>query len=591
MIIAVVLSTILMIVYMEFFAPKPQPVVAEVGDAAAAMVAQTGDAGTAPGATALPSPAATDGGVAGEAVAAPSAPAAPVEIQPKALPFSTKTHDFVFSNKGGGLEKAIVKNGGVWAQRKFESRNKSEKGELLPVDMVRPRSGAALPGATELKGDLSMPLNAMYEAEAGANSVTFRGQTGDAHVEKRFTWFDGSYELRVEVSVTNKGAAPKHTVLGITYPAWVDPKTEQTGSFFSPPTEISQVMCRHGNSNETLGKEKELKTKNFPGPVQFVAFDERYFLGAFYPRFTEPSSCTLLSNPGGDRDATLEADLGTLMPGQTVKREFGLYLGPKELNELQRVDLQNKLGAGVTALGQVPQAGSQLQLDPEIAKSIDFGWWEVICRFLLFLLKNFQKGVVNWGIAIVLLTVLVKLVLYPLSVKQMASMESMRKLQPKIAELQKKYAGDKEKLNMEQMRLYQENKVNPFGGCLPILIQMPVWIALYRTLLSSFELYREPLLSFWITDLTAHDPYYILPLAMGVTMFITQKMQPAMGDPTQAKVMLYFMPIFFTFLMLSLPAGLTLYIFTNNLLSIAQQKYLQHKFAKQDAAKAALAKK
>jgi YidC/Oxa1 family membrane protein insertase len=170
-------------------------------------------------------------------------------------------------------------------------------------------------------------------------------------------------------------------------------------------------------------------------------------------------------------------------------------------------------------------------------------------------------------------------------------MESMRKLQPQLDALTKKYENDKEKLNMERMRLFQENKVNPFGGCLPLIIQMPVWIAHYQTLLRSFELYKEPLLSFWITDLTAKDPYYILPLAMGVTMFITQKMQPQMGDPTQAKIMLYFMPIFFTFLMLSLPAGLTLYIFTNNLLSIAQQKYLQRKFKMAPAPAAAPAGK
>lgn len=585
LIIAIVLSTVLMIVWMEFFAPKPSPVVET--DAAVVVASAAADAGVP--SPALPSPAAAvgDGGVAAEAAAAPAGPAAPAEVAPKTLPFSTRTHELVFSNKGGGLEKAVVKNGGVWPQRKFESRNKNEKGELAPVDMVRPRSGAALPGATELKGDLSMPLSTTYEAESAADGVTFRAKTAEAEVEKRYTFTDGSYELRVEVAVTNRAAAPKKAALAIAYPAWVDPKTEQSGSFFNPPTEISQTMCRHGGSNEMQAREDEQKVKPFPGPVQFAGFDERYFLGAFFPRFTEPTSCVLSSNPGGDRDAVLETDLGTLLPGQTVKREFGLYIGPKELKELQRVDAANKLGAAVTAMGQEAKAAGQAQLDPELAKSIDFGWWEVICRFLLWIMKLFQQAVVNWGIAIVLLTVLVKLVLYPLSVKQMASMESMRKLQPKIKELQEKYKEDKEKLNMEQMRLYQENKVNPFGGCLPLLVQMPVWIALYRTLLSSFELYREPLLPFWITDLTAHDPYYILPLAMGVTMFITQKMQPAMGDPTQAKVMLYFMPILFTFMMLSLPAGLTLYIFTNNLLSIAQQKYLQRQFEKKDAAKAA----
>jgi YidC/Oxa1 family membrane protein insertase len=256
----------------------------------------------------------------------------------------------------------------------------------------------------------------------------------------------------------------------------------------------------------------------------------------------------------------------------------GFYLGPKSLDVLKKVSSYAAAGSLSSFAKDAAAPGAPSALNPELEEAVDFGWWAVICRALLAVMNGFQKMVMNWGVAIVLLTVLVKLLLYPLSHKQMESMEAMRRLQPQMDAIVKKYPDDKEKQNLERMRLFQENKVNPFGGCLPLLVQMPVWFALYQTLLTSFELYREPLLSPWIVDLTQPDPFFLLPLAMGVTMFITQKMQPQMGDPTQAKVMLYFMPVLFTGMMLYLPAGLTLYIFTNNLLSIAQQKWLQHKF-------------
>src|SRR5690606_32224332 len=175
--------------------------------------------------------------------------------------------------------------------------------------------------------------------------------------------------------------------------------------------------------------------------------------------------------------------------------------------------------------------------------------------------RLFHSMIPNWGVAIILLTVLVKALTLPLSWKSMKSMEEVRKLAPEIEALKKKYGEDREKLNMEMMALYQRHKVNPLGGCLPMLIQMPIWLALYTSLLSSVELYNEPFIGGWISDLTSKDPLYVLPVAMGLTMFLTQKMQPMQIDAAQQKMLLYFMPVFFTLIMLNLPAGLTLYIF------------------------------
>jgi len=154
----------------------------------------------------------------------------------------------------------------------------------------------------------------------------------------------------------------------------------------------------------------------------------------------------------------------------------------------------------------------------------------------------------------------------------------MKKLQPKMKELQAKYRGDKQRLNTEMMSLYKTHKVNPLGGCLPILLQMPVWIALYQTIYRAVELYQAPFAG-WIQDLSSQDPYYVLPILLGITMFIQQKMSPTTMDSMQAKIFLYVMPAMFTVFMLFLPAGLTLYIFVNTLLSIAQQGYMNKKAA------------
>ncbi|HEX7487452.1 MAG TPA: membrane protein insertase YidC, partial [Anaeromyxobacteraceae bacterium] len=215
----------------------------------------------------------------------------------------------------------------------------------------------------------------------------------------------------------------------------------------------------------------------------------------------------------------------------------------------------------------------------ELETAVDYGaitnLFAFFARILLSVMRALEGVVRNWGLAIILLTVLVKALLYPLTAKSMQSMNEMRKLQPEIEKLKAKHGEDKEKLNQAVMQLYQQHKVNPLGGCLPMLIQMPIWFALYATLQTSVELYREPFL--WLKDLTQFDPYYILPLAMGSSSFLMQKISPQPADNAQAKMLLYFMPIFFTFIMLRLPAGLTLYILVNNVLSIAQQQWLMRR--------------
>ena len=236
---------------------------------------------------------------------------------------------------------------------------------------------------------------------------------------------------------------------------------------------------------------------------------------------------------------------GVILPvGADGKSAVALYAGPQEQNKLEKIA-------------------------PGLDLVVDYGWLTVIAAPLFWVLGAIHKLVGNWGWAIIGLTVLLKLAFFPLSAASYKSMAKMRVLTPKLVKLKEAYGDDKQRLNQEMMALYKKEKVNPLGGCLPVLVQIPVFIALYWVLLGTVEMRNAPWLG-WITDLSVKDPYYVLPLIMGATMFIQTKLNPTPPDPIQAKVML-FMPIMFTGMFLFFPAGLVLYWTVNNILSIAQQ--------------------
>ncbi|MCK4534479.1 MAG: membrane protein insertase YidC, partial [Syntrophobacterales bacterium] len=236
-------------------------------------------------------------------------------------------------------------------------------------------------------------------------------------------------------------------------------------------------------------------------------------------------------------------------PGQSGSFRYVLYLGPKEYNRLQAQDVG-------------------------LENAIDLGSWiKWLAIPLLKALQWIHNYVPNYGAAIIILTILVKLIFWPLGNMSYRSMRGMQKLQPQMKKLQEKYKGDKARLQQETMALYKANKVNPMSGCFPMIIQLPVFFGLYRTLLSSIELRHAPFI-FWIQDLSAKDPYYITPIIMGATMFLQQRMSPQpSGNEMQAKMMMW-MPVIFTFLFLNFPAGLVVYWLFNNMLSIGQQYYI-----------------
>jgi len=231
-----------------------------------------------------------------------------------------------------------------------------------------------------------------------------------------------------------------------------------------------------------------------------------------------------------------------------------------------------------------PREKNALEAAPDdLVQALHYGWFDIIAKPLIYVLNFFYEYVHNYGIAIILLTICIKLIFWPLSQKSYKSMQQMKKLQPMMVKLREKHKDDRQKMNEEMMQLYKTYKVNPLGGCLPIAVQIPVFISLYQALMGAIELRHAPFITHvpftdivWLADLSAKDPYYVTPIIMGATMFLQQKLTPAPGDPMQAKIML-FLPIIFTFLFLSFPSGLVLYWLVNNVLSIAQQWWVMRK--------------
>lgn len=311
---------------------------------------------------------------------------------------------------------------------------------------------------------------------------------------------------------------------------------------------------------EELEIEEVSEKKEVNGRIDWVAYEDDYFISAVIPEESSQGIFKGRLSPSGVLEGTFSTPSVSVSPAQQLNSSYTLYFGPRDLEILKKV------GSGLD-------------------RAVDFGWFDIIAKGFLYLLLFFNKYINNYGVSIILLTVLVKVILWPLSHKSYKSMKEMQKLQPIMAKIREKYKNDKQKMNQEMMSLYKTYKVNPMGGCLPMLVQLPVFFALFRLLGKSIELRHAPFV-LWINDLSAPDrlfhfsfsipfmspPYGVpvLTLLMGASMFIQQKMTPTPGDPAQAKMMM-FMPILFTFMFINFPSGLVLYWLVNNILSIGQQ--------------------
>jgi YidC/Oxa1 family membrane protein insertase len=528
------------------------------------------------GATAEASADAGDGAGAVVAAAPGAAPAAGVpapearaEVALKTVQLDRPSMALSATNEGAGFTDAVLKGKRERAQQSLtipEGYKKLFGGTFPPppqMDLADPVPGGPPLLAVSIAGATPLPALTRYAVTTEEpGQLAFAATQGAYEVTKTFRWSAAAgtsetdpqgYLSTLEVTVKNISAAPVAGELVVHLGRAIDPGSEQSGSMFGGIGNESSVVCRVADDVQRKKSNPDKPLEEFKGAAHFVAIDQQYFLAAVWPaEGAAEGRCALTATPQA-RSAELAAPLA-LAPGQAVSRRFGVFLGPKDLALLQAV----AKAPGVTS-------------DPGLEKTVDFGIWAVICKLLIVVMRLSFGLAGNWGLAIILLTVLVKVALLPLTHKAMVSAEQMKKLQPRMEELRKRFPDDKEKQNMEMMKLYQEAKVNPLGGCLPLLLQLPIWAALFQTLRTSYELYGEPFFGVW-SDLTSKDPTYLLPLALGITMIVTQRLQPQMTmDKSQAFLMTWVMPVFFSAIMMNYPAGLALYIFTNNLLSIVQQ--------------------
>lgn len=472
----------------------------------------------------------------------PSAPHG-VSMPEKEVKVETPLYSAVFSSHGATLKR--------WSLKKYFDQL-GEKGK--PIEMVTGKESGEYPLGLSLvweKGTevLDIPfepdretLNLTGDQDKGA--IIFLGKTSEGvFVKKTFVFFPKNYliEITVDVTPTPLLSLPQGAV--ITWVRKLDPKKDYDSKlgFIGPATYVD------GKVNEIKLKSLNEGDKSFPQGVGWVGYEDKYFLAAFLPNNQGLLSAQIVKT---DKESVLINCFEKLKPSPQGGRElfsYGFYCGPKD------IDILSSLGRN-------------------LEKVIDFGMFDVIAKPLLYILKYLNKFTHNYGWAIILLTIILKFIFFPLTHKSYKSMKALKDLQPQMTALKKKYGKDKEQLNRELLSLYRTYKVNPLGGCLPMLVQFPIFIAFYWVLLGSIELRHTPFM-LWMKDLSAYDPYYITPVLMGASMFITQKMTPTTGDPTQAKMMLA-MPIVFTFMFLKFPLGLVIYWLVNNILQIFQQLYI-----------------
>ena len=391
-------------------------------------------------------------------------------------------------------------------------------------------------------------------------NVTLTAQINGLTIEKIYQFKKDSYTIKVTQKIKNATSQP---ISGYFYGRIIRmTSAEKSSSIFDVHSYSTYTGTVLSSTEDHYQKESPSDIKDAKdGTIQletkqgWAAMVQHYFISAWVPLNQDNKNFTLFSTTNGKDSYSTGAYSPeiTISPNQSTINQANLYIGP-------------------TIKQQLDAAGPNLNL------TIDYGWLWFISDIIFWAMSIIYNFVGNWGFAIILVTCLIKLIFYPLSAKSYRSMGKMRLLQPKIKQLKEQFGDDKQAMTKAMMGLYKSEKVNPLGGCLPLIVQIPVFIALYWVLLESVQLRQAPFI-FWIHDLAAKDPYYVLPILMGLSMFIQQRLNPAPPDPMQAKIMM-FMPIVFTAMFLNFPSGLVLYWLVNNILSILQQWYIMKNIEK-----------
>ena len=471
-----------------------------------------------------------------------AAPAAQQTVQAAQATIKTDVFEAVVSAKGGDIVSLKLLD------------HKAETGSDAPFTLFDDGKKHDYAAQSGLTGEGMPNHNTIYTLPAepmvlasGQDSVVLRltaaGPAG-VTVSKILTFRRGSHVIDVTHDVDNQGATPLTT--SAYFRLSRDDKPSEDVGFFGAQTYTGPAFYTDREKyNKVDFADIEKSKAKLPAAAAdgWVAMVQHYFVAGFLPKAGQREF--FVQDLGNKKFAAgVRLPMAVVAAGQKASVTVPLYAGPQE---------QKKLA----------------ELAPGFDLVVDYGVLTMIAAPLFWLLSWIHALVGNWGWAIIVLTIMLKLAFFPLSAASYKSMAKMRMVTPRMVKLKELYGNDRMKLNQEMMELYKKEKINPLGGCLPVVVQIPVFIALYWVLLGSVEMRHAPWLG-WITDLSAKDPYYVLPIIMGITMFIQTKLNPTPPDPIQAKVMLL-MPLIFSFMFLFFPAGLVLYWTLNNLLSIAQQ--------------------
>lgn len=524
--IAVLLSIAVLYGY-SFFAPKPPT-------PAPAVTKEAPTGAVTPATTAPP--------VAPPQVA-PSAPSVGESGPEKDVIVETDVFTAVFSSRGASLKKFVLK--------KYTDGSGVTGNPIPLIDAKAPENYSLRTGVVST----DIGQNSLYSVQA--DKVTVSGSdTRDIEfhyassqglvVKKTYTVKGDSYSLDLKEQFVNSGSAPQKGTPQIILNNRIDPKGEEASFEAYGPVTYTDTLITEKVKDLLKG------AKNYQGAINWTGFSDKYFLNAVIGEKGSVGAVQVIRTPANHVENVISAPPLSLNPGESTVVSYKVYLGPKDLDILK-------------------SQGYSLE------EAIDFGWFSALAKPLLYAMKYFYKYTGNYGVAIIIITVILKILFFPLTHKSYKSMKEMQKLQPRMTELREKFKNDRDAMNRAVMELYKTHKVNPLGGCLPMLVQIPVFFALYKALMYSIELRHAPFM-LWITDLSAKDPYYVTPIIMGVTMFIQQKMTPTNMDPVQAKMMLA-LPVVFTFMFLNFPSGLVLYWLVNNILTIAQQAYINKSLA------------
>ena len=507
LVVAIVASTLFLLVWYRFIAPPaPQPQSVAVRPASAPSVL------TAPG-----------------TVPVTRISAAPARQET----LEAASARLVIDSRG-----AAVRHWWVWDLRHDKS---GRKDAATGVDLVNiPDRQNDLAPADELPLATFPELNFSKVRSSPGESVWRAALPSGLELTKRYAVESGEGSHFVDVSLTVNNPTRKAQKLDRLALGWKG-GLGTVGSEEKENPKVTRVLAYPSPERDVVNFKKP--AQQAPENYDWVAVDNRYYLLAILPErgaFQSVSAEKSKTNPGQvDLDASLE-----LNPGESKTLSARIYGGPKGYTRLKKLGLH-------------------------LENAVDFGMFGFLGKWALKALETLRRWTGNYGWAIILMTCFIQLLVLPLSVKSYRSMAAMKKLQPKIQELQKRYKEDPMKLNQEMLALYKASGTNPFGGCLPMVLQIPIFWAFFTMLRNAYELMGAPWI-LWIHDLSQKDPYYILPVIMGGGMFLQQKISPSSGDPTQAKMMMI-MPVVFTFMFMKFPSGLVLYWLTNSILSTANQ--------------------